>query len=120
MIDVCAEFGVHAERVKGRSGVWLPAAGPRQPERKIGAVGIRVSQNVTMHGFALNANCDLSWGTTIVPCGITDAGITSLTAETGLTVTPADLVDRVERAIVKNLPPFPRPADVEAAPSLSF
>jgi lipoyl(octanoyl) transferase len=80
MIRVCADFGVTAGRVEGRSGVWIPAD-ESGPDRKIGAIGIRVSQNVTMHGFALNCDCDLSWAQVIVPCGIADAGVTSLTRE---------------------------------------
>jgi len=82
MIRVCADLGVTAGRVEGRSGVWVLADGPG-PDRKIGAIGIRVSQNVTMHGFALNCDCDLSWAAVIVPCGIPDAGVTSLSKELG-------------------------------------
>ena len=89
MIGVCADLGVEAGRVEGRSGVWL-AADDRGPARKIGAIGIRVSHDVTMHGFALNANCDLSWGQVIVPCGISDAGVTTLSQELGRDVTVAD------------------------------
>ncbi|MHB8184780.1 MAG: lipoyl(octanoyl) transferase LipB [Dermatophilaceae bacterium] len=80
MIRVCADLGVTAGRIEGRSGVWIRADESR-PDRKIGAVGIRVSQSVTMHGFALNCDCDLSWAQVIVPCGIADAGVTSLSQE---------------------------------------
>src|SRR6476661_5441939 len=69
MIRVCADLGLAATRVEGRSGVWVPAD-ERGPDRKIGAIGIRVSQDVTMHGFALNCDCDLSWSEVIIPCGI--------------------------------------------------
>ncbi|HLR94462.1 MAG TPA: lipoyl(octanoyl) transferase LipB [Jiangellaceae bacterium] len=82
LIDTCAQLGVHTERIRGRSGVWIPED-DRGPARKVGAIGIRVAQGVTMHGFALNCDCDLSWYERIVPCGIADAGVTSLTSETG-------------------------------------
>ena len=73
MIGVCAEFGLEAIRVEGRSGAWLPASAAL-PERKVGAIGARVARGVTMHGLALNCDCDLSWYDRIVPCGIKDAG----------------------------------------------
>ena len=95
LIDVCAEFGVVAGRVAGRSGVWLPAD-DRGPERKVAAIGIRVARGVTMHGFALNCDCDLAAFAAIVPCGISDAGVTSLTAETGRQVTVDDVLPVVE------------------------
>jgi lipoyl(octanoyl) transferase len=82
MIGTCAEFGVAAVRVEGRRGVWLPGDGER-PDRKIAALGIRVAKGVAMHGFALNCDCDLSWYDRIVPCGISDASVTSLSAATG-------------------------------------
>ena len=93
MIDVCAEFGVDADRVEGRSGTWV-LADDKGPDRKIGAIGVRVSKRATMHGFSLNCDCDLSWTQTIVPCGIRDAGVTSLTAELGRRVS----VDEVRAA----------------------
>ncbi|MDT0201751.1 lipoyl(octanoyl) transferase LipB [Nocardioides sp. AE5] len=92
LIHVCADFGVATARVPGRSGVWLQAD-ERGPERKIGAIGIRVSQRVTMHGFALNCDVDMSWYDRFVPCGITDAGVTSLSLELGRRVGPADVID---------------------------
>lgn len=85
MIGVCADLGLDTQRIEGRSGVWV-AADARGPDRKIGAIGIRVSREVTMHGFALNCDCDLSWAEPIVPCGIADAGVTSLSAELGRAV----------------------------------
>jgi lipoyl(octanoyl) transferase len=85
LIRTCAGFGVTAGRVDGRSGAWV-SGGPG-PDRKIGAIGIRVARGVTMHGFALNCDCDLSWFGRFVPCGIADAGVTSLSAETGQAVT---------------------------------
>lgn len=96
MIDVCAELGVPGERIEGRSGVWVPAD-DRGRDRKIGAVGLRVAQKVTMHGFALNCNCDLSWYNRIVPCGISDASVTSLSQETGREVTVDEVLPLVER-----------------------
>jgi lipoyl(octanoyl) transferase len=95
LIEVCAELGVRAGQVAGRSGVWLPADG-RGPERKVAAIGIRVAQGVTLHGFSLNCNPDLSWFGRIVPCGIADAGVTSLTAELGREVNVADALPVVE------------------------
>ncbi len=80
LIDVCADLGVHAGRVDGRSGVWLPAD-DRGPDRKVAAIGVRVARGVTMHGFAINADPDLSAFDRIVPCGIRDAGVTSLSRE---------------------------------------
>lgn len=96
MIRVCADLGVATARVGGRSGVWIEAdeAGP---DRKIGAIGIRVSQSVTMHGFALNCCCDLSWAQTIVPCGIADAGVTSLSNELGREVPVQEVLAYVEK-----------------------
>ncbi len=98
LIRSCAEVGVATTRVDGRSGVWL--TGGRGPggslDRKVAAIGIRVSRGVTMHGFALNCNCDLGWFDRIVPCGIRDAGVTSLSAEAGRTVGVLDMVGIVE------------------------
>jgi lipoyl(octanoyl) transferase len=96
LIDVCAEFGVHTERVEGRSGAWV-RADDRGPDRKIAAIGIRVARGVTQHGFALNCDCDLSNYDLFVPCGIRDAGVTSLTAELGRPVTVAEVLPVVER-----------------------
>ncbi|MGN6611125.1 MAG: lipoyl(octanoyl) transferase LipB [Angustibacter sp.] len=98
MMTVCAELGVATQRVEGRSGVWV-GADHRGPDRKIGAIGIRVSQGVTMHGFALNCDCDLGWAQTIVPCGISDAGVTSLSAELGRDVQVAEVLPLVEEQL---------------------
>jgi lipoyl(octanoyl) transferase len=94
LIKVCADQGLDTVRVDGRSGVWLPAGGGR-PERKIAAIGVRVSRATTMHGFALNCDCDLNAFSSIVPCGISDAGVTTLTAELGRSIT----VDEVRPAV---------------------
>jgi lipoyl(octanoyl) transferase len=96
LMDTCADLGLATARVDGRSGVWI-TADDRGPDRKIAAIGIRVAQGVTMHGFALNCECDLAWATTIVPCGIADAGVTSLTAELGRRVSVAEVLPLVER-----------------------
>jgi len=98
MIDVCGDLGVATGRVEGRSGVWLEATADR-PERKIGQIGIRVSKRVTMHGFALNCNCDLSWAQVIVPCGIADAGVTSLSTELGRDVTVQEVLPFIEKRL---------------------
>lgn len=98
MIKVCAGLGLETGRVDGRSGVWVPADG-RRPARKIGAIGIRVSRATTLHGFALNCDCDLAAFDTIVPCGISDAGVTSLTAELGRRVTVDDVLTPVADAV---------------------
>jgi lipoyl(octanoyl) transferase len=102
MIRVCAEFGVQAIRIKGRSGAWI-SGGPSQPDRKVGAIGARVARGVTMHGLALNCDNDLSWYDRIVPCGIRDADITSLTAETGIPVSVADVTPLLERHLSATL-----------------
>jgi lipoyl(octanoyl) transferase len=98
LIAVCTELGLDAGRVEGRSGVWLPPAGGR-PARKIAAIGVRVARGVTLHGFALNCDCDLDAFSAIVPCGITDAGVTSLTAELGRRVGVEDVRARVADAV---------------------
>ena len=96
LMDVCADLGVETMRVTGRSGVWL-AADARGPERKIAAIGIRVTEGVTMHGFALNCDNDLAWFDRIVPCGITDASVTTLSKELGRDVPVAEALPIVER-----------------------
>ena len=96
MIRTCAEFGVTTGRVAGRSGTWVPGDA-RGPDRKVGAIGARVARGVTMHGFALNADCDLSWYDRIVPCGIRDAGVSTLTAETGQPIPVAQVTPVMER-----------------------
>jgi len=104
LIRTCAAFGVATVRVEGRTGVWLPAdasgtgpGGVPRRERKVAAIGVRVARGVTMHGFALNCDPDLSWFGRIVPCGIDDADVTSLTAETGRPVGVEDALPLVER-----------------------
>jgi lipoyl(octanoyl) transferase len=107
LIQTCAEFGIAAERVAGRSGAWI--TGPRAtdgatlPDRKVGAIGARVARGVTMHGFALNCDCDLSWFDRIIPCGIRDASVTTLSAETGRQVTVAEARPLIERHLADAL-----------------
>lgn len=95
LISVCAEVGVSTTRIDGRSGVWI-AADSRGPDRKVAAIGVRVARGVTQHGFALNCDCDLTAFDRIVPCGIRDAGVTSLTWELGRDVTVAEMLPLVE------------------------
>jgi lipoyl(octanoyl) transferase len=96
MIRVCADFGVAATRVDGASGTWVLGE-PGQPDRKIGAIGIRVSQSVTMHGFAFNCDNDLGWADVIIPCGIVGAGVTSLSKELGRAVSVHEVLPHVEK-----------------------
>lgn len=86
IIHTCERYGVSTTRVEGRSGVWCLASGDR-PDRKIAAIGIRIQRGVTMHGFSLNCNNTMSGFDSIVPCGIVDAGVTTLSAETEREVT---------------------------------
>ena len=112
-IEVCARHGLAAIRVKGRSGVWV-AAEPESPrparrvERKVCALGVRVARGVTMHGIGLNVDPDLSAFDLerIVPCGIDDAGVTSLAAETGTRLRAVDLADDVAAALAGSLAPL--------------
>jgi len=93
LIDVCADFGLETERVEGRSGVWAPVAGTHL---KIAAIGIRVADHTTMHGFALNCSNSLNPYDTIIACGIKDAGTSTISALTGKLVTPAMAAERVK------------------------
>jgi lipoyl(octanoyl) transferase len=103
MIAVVHGFGItEAGRVDGRSGVWLPADATRY-ERKIGAIGVRVQGGVTLHGLALNCDPDMSGFDRIVPCGISDAGVTSLSAELGRDVPVSEVVDALEQALLAAL-----------------
>jgi len=98
LIEVCAGFGLETIRVEGRSGVWVAADGPR-PERKVAAIGVRVARGVTMHGFALNCDPDMTAFSNMIPCGIPDAGVTSLSAELGRDITVEDAIEPVEKAM---------------------
>ncbi|BBX08559.1 octanoyltransferase [Mycolicibacterium aichiense] len=102
LISVCAGLGLETGRVEGRSGVWV------EGNRKIAAIGIRVARGTTLHGFALNCDCDLGAYSAIVPCGISDAGVTSLSAELGRHVSVDDVrasvADAVSDALDGRLP----------------
>lgn len=95
LITVCGDLGLPVGRVEGRSGVWVPG----RPARKVAAIGVRVARSTTLHGFALNCDCDLASFTAIVPCGITDAGVTSLSAELGRHVGVDDVRAAVADAV---------------------
>lgn len=114
LIAVCAELGVRTGRIKGRSGVWVPAD-HRGRDRKVAAIGIRVGQGVTMHGFALNCDNDLTWFDRIVPCGIADADVTSLSRELDRDVTIGEVIDPVRRHLDQFLSwqPYDRTPDLD-------
>ena len=101
IIAVLADYGIDAVRIKGRAGVWIEQD-EKGPDRKIAAIGIRVNEGVTMHGFAINCNNDLAPYGQIIACGISDAGVTTITQELGRDVTPADLVSRITEELRKN------------------
>ena len=120
MITVCAAWGVDAGRVDGRSGAWV-AADPTsgRPERKVAAIGIRVARGVALHGFALNCDPDLGAFSSIVPCGIPDAGVTSLSAELGRHVGVDDVREAVATAVADALDgPRPR-TDAQERPRVA-
>jgi lipoyl(octanoyl) transferase len=100
LINVCKEFGINAERFCERSGVWLR---DEKGDRKIAAIGIRVARGVTMHGFALNVDPDLSYFNRIVPCGIADAEVTSMARELGRSIEIAEVEPILERHIFEAL-----------------
>jgi lipoyl(octanoyl) transferase len=106
LIEVCAGFGLTTGRVEGRSGVWVAADEPGtgfRPERKIAAIGVRVARGVTMHGFALNCDPDMTAFANMIPCGIPDAGVTSLSAELGRDISVAAAIGPVEAAMTRVL-----------------
>jgi lipoyl(octanoyl) transferase len=100
LIAVCHDLGLAAIAIDGRSGVWIKDS---QGDRKIAAIGVRVAQGVTMHGFALNVNPDLSAFKSIIPCGISDAGVTSLEIELNRAITIEEVSPLVERHIFESL-----------------
>jgi lipoyl(octanoyl) transferase len=102
IMDVCAGYGISTKRVDDRTGVWVPSD-EKGLDRKIAAIGVRVAKGVTMHGFSLNCNCDLSAYSRIVPCGISDAGVTSISKEIGREVTIQDVKAQVVNELMKNL-----------------
>ncbi|NQW65024.1 MAG: lipoyl(octanoyl) transferase LipB [Actinobacteria bacterium] len=100
LINTCQEFGVNAERYCERTGVWIRDA---KGDRKLAAIGIRVAKGVTMHGFALNVNPDLSWFKKIVPCGIPDVEVTSLSVELGRNIAIVEILESLTRNITSAL-----------------
>jgi lipoyl(octanoyl) transferase len=104
LIDVLAEFGIPGQRVDGRSGVWLVDENRRAGD-KIAAIGIRVADGVTMHGFALNCSNSFEAYRSIIACGIFDAGVTSISRELGREVTPEDVVPLIEKHFLAHLAP---------------
>ena len=123
MIRTCADFGLETARVPGRSGVWLreeaaTGSGPGRPERKIAAIGLRVSRGVTMHGVAMNCDVDMGWYDRFVPCGIADAGVTSLSLELGRDITVADVAPVLQRHLRTYLAwePYDATPDYEPRP----
>lgn len=100
LIAVCNEFDIDAERYCERSGVWLR---DEKGDRKVAAIGIRYAKGVTMHGFALNVNPDLSWFDRIVPCGLADATATSMSAELKRNITVEEVAPVVERYVYEAL-----------------
>ncbi|WP_341974974.1 lipoyl(octanoyl) transferase LipB [Microbacterium sp. LTA6] len=97
LIDILGPFGVDGYQVEGRSGVWV-----RRPlsEDKVAAIGVRVQQGVAMHGFAINCNNTLAGFRGIIPCGITDAGVTTVSEVVGADVSPADIIASVTTAFL--------------------
>ena len=100
LIKVCAEFGINTQRIDGRSGVWIC---DKRGERKIAAIGIRVAQGVSMHGFALNVNPDLSAFNRIIPCGISDAAVTSMAEELSREISVDEVLPVVEKFLSESL-----------------
>ena len=100
LIATCLELGLKATRVEGRSGVWVADS---KGERKIAAIGIRVARGVTMHGFALNVEPDLSAFEVIIPCGIEDAAVTSLALELGRSISIDEVLPVVEKYMYESL-----------------
>ena len=123
LIRVLAGYGIATGRVPGRTGVWLSADSTR-PERKIAAIGVRVAKRTTMHGFALNVDPDLGWFGRIVPCGIDDAGVTSIGAELGSAPSLAQVARDLEPGLAELLtfgPYEPAPdLDSEIAPAVRY
>ncbi|MCW4464444.1 lipoyl(octanoyl) transferase LipB [Glutamicibacter sp. MNS18] len=104
LMNVLDELGIKTSQIKGRSGVWVPGSNGAQ-DRKIAAIGIRINHGVTMHGFALNCSNTLEPYEQIIACGITDAGVTSISQELGRTVNPIDVADRVQQELERLLAP---------------
>jgi lipoyl(octanoyl) transferase len=126
MIRLFAEYGLVTGRVQGRSGVWLAAdpstgSGPGRPERKIAAIGVRVAGGTTMHGLAINVDPDLAGFDRIVPCGLTDVGVTSMAAELGEAPTLPEVAHLFRPHLERMLAfgPYEQSPDLSAAPVAS-
>ena len=100
LIAVCKEFGITAQQITGRSGVWVC---DERGDRKIAAIGIRVAQGISMHGFALNVNPDLEAFNRIIPCGISDAAVTSMTEELSRDISVEEVIPVVEKYLLESL-----------------
>jgi len=100
LIEVCKEFGVHTQQISGRSGVWVC---DKRGDRKIAAIGIRVAQGVSMHGFALNVNPELAAFNRIIPCGINDAAVTSMADELSRDISVNEVIPVVEKYLLESL-----------------
>jgi len=119
MIGLFAEYGLATGRVRGRSGVWLaadPATG--RPERKIAAIGVRVAGGTTMHGLAINVDPDLGGFGRIVPCGLSDVGVTSMAAELGEAPSLLEVAHLLRPHLERMLAfePYEQSPDLDAAP----
>lgn len=101
LINVLTDLGITCQRVEGRSGVWVLGDGALVRDKKIAAIGIRVAKNTTMHGFSINCNNPTDPFSAFIPCGITDAGVTTISEQLGRNITPADIVDRVEEELAR-------------------
>ncbi len=118
VIDLIADLGAGAVRVADRSGVWFPAT-ELMRDRKVCAIGVRVARGTTMHGIALNCDANLSDYGRIVPCGISDAGVTTLTRELRRQVTISDVVEPLQVQLTSHLTPLIRPSVAYVTPSAS-
>ena len=116
IIGACADLGLHTERIKGRSGVWVP---DDIQARKVCAIGVRVAQGVTMHGFAINCNNDQGWFDRIVPCGLRDAGVTSLSQELGRDVSVSEVAPIIAKHLHRVFDPLEIPSSTSIATSTS-
>ncbi|MGV3016922.1 lipoyl(octanoyl) transferase LipB [Rothia sp. 88186D007BW] len=101
LINVLTDMGITCQRVEGRSGVWVMGDGALVPDKKIAAIGIRVSKKTTMHGFSLNCNNSTDPFGAFIPCGITDAGVTTISEQLGRNISPSDVVDAVEKELAR-------------------
>lgn len=101
LINLLTEMGITCQRIEGRSGVWVPGDGALLQDKKIAAIGLRVSKNTTMHGFSINCNNPVDVFEPFIPCGITDAGVTTISEQLGRNVNPADIVDALEAHMLR-------------------